>query len=269
MRIWSYSLDPMDSGKLVPIKSVCVENFLYEIRGEDGELLAPNVMESILSQFEGMFAKELRTLQRKAQYKENYKTKCFFTAREKAFWKLYVTIQMMREPNVIREAHDYTKSFLGDQLNERQISALAISQCLPFFSKLEPEDKSAFSAFLQPLLSMSIAIGVDESGTLFTSDNPVYCYTPQKDIVQTEYERIVMPLTSELVLILLGGELAKAHDKNRLFPLDNEGRESVKLAIAYSARSRVFSERALGKTDREIIEQARKDKAEDKAAQRG
>ena len=108
---------------------------------------------------------------------------------------------------------------------------------------------------------MSIAIGVDESATLFTSDNPVYCYSTQKDVTQLEeYERIVMPLTSSLVLVMLGGEAAKGHDKNRLFRLNDEDQRIIRMSIAYAARSRIFSEKELGKIEREIIDSAREDK---------
>lgn len=48
--------------------------------------------------------------------------------------------------------------------------------------------------------------------------NPVYCYSPQKDVTQLEeYERIVMPLTSSLILIMLGGKAAKGYDKTAFF----------------------------------------------------
>ena len=176
-RIWSYSLDPIDSGTLVPIESLCRENYLYEIRGEDGNLIFPNWIETILCGLEGMFATNLRALERKACHKENYTTKCFLTSQEKAFWKVFVGVQMMRSPSVIRAVDDVAKEFLDNQLSDNQIRTFAVSQCLPFFSELRPEDKTAFSLFLRPLLNMSIAIGVDESGTMFTSDEPIYCYS--------------------------------------------------------------------------------------------
>lgn len=78
-----------------------------------------------------------------------------------------------------------------------------------------------------------------------------------------------MRIINSLVLIMLGGEAAKGHDKNRLFRLSEEDKESIKMSITYAAHSRVFSEKELGTTDRRIIECASSDKAQDKAVQRG
>ena len=269
-RIWSYSLDPMDSGKLVPIKSVCYVKNLYEIRKNDGELVAPNWIENVLSKFEGMYAEHLRALKRKAYNKENYSTKCFLSTEEKSFWKFYVTLQMMRSPSVLRKAQMITDELNENRLLDYKTSSLAVYLCLPFFGEMKPEDRNAFVFFLKPILNMSIAIGVDESETLFTSDNPVYCYSPQKDItLLEEYERIVMPLTSSLVLIMLGGEVAKGHDKNRLFRLSEEDQRIIRTSIAYTARLRVFSKKELGKTDRMLIKCARRDRTQDETVQKG
>lgn len=269
-RFWSYSLDPMDNGKLVPIRSVCYVKNLYEICRNDGEFVAPNWIEKVLSKFEGMYADYLRALKGKAYGKENYKTKCFLSPQEKVFWKFFVTLQMMRSPSALRQAQIITDEFYGNHPLDYKTSSFAVYLCLPFFGELKPEDRSAFYFFLKPMLNMSVAIGVDESATLFTSDNPVYCYSPQKDITQLkEYERIVMPLTSSLVLIMLGGEAAKGYDKNRLFRLSDEDQRIIKTSIAYAARSRVFSEKELGRTDRMLIKYARRDKAQDEAVRRG
>lgn len=261
----------MDSGKLVPIESVCREKFLYEVKDDGGNLLGPNYLENVLCHLEGLFAKNLRALEKKAFHKENYLTKCILTSEEKAFWKAYIAIQIMRRPEVIQATHDVLTEFLGDQLSENKIHTVALTQCLPFFSEIKPEDRSALSVFLQPLLNMSIAIGVDESGSLFTSDSPVYCYYSDRENLAEakEYDKIILPLTPKLVMILFGGETARHYRNNRLIPVDNEDLKEIKLSIAYAAQRWIYSQKELSKMDRTIIEQARRDKAEDETAQRG
>lgn len=270
-RVWSYALDPMDSGKLVPIESVCREKYLYEVWDDDGNLLGPNWLETVLCGLEGLYAKNLRALEKKAFHRENYWTKCFFTPEEKTFWKAYIAIQMMRSPDVIQATHDVVCEFLGDQFSENRIHAAALAQCLPFFNEIKPEDISALSIVLRPLLNMSIVMGVDESGTLFTSDSPVYCYTPHRSNLAEleEYETVILPLTSKLVIVLHGKELAKQHGNNRLLPIGKDDLESIKLPIAYSAHTRIFSQKELSENDRKLIEQARRDKNTDETAQRG
>ena len=270
-RVWSYAVNSIENGRCVPIESVCRENYLYEIKDNDGNWLTPNWIERILSILEGMFAENLRRLEKKAFLKENYRTKSFLTTEEKTFWKLFVTVQMMRSPVVLRVANTVVKELADGQLTENQIQAVAVSQCLPLFNELKPEDKNVFNVFLKPLLTMSTAIGVDENGTMFTSDDPVYCYSSQREnmLQVEEYEKIVFPLTSNLVLLMFGGEMAKEYDRNRLFPLDYEAQEDIKLSIAYSAENRVFSKAKLLSSDIELIKKARKDKETDDIKNRG
>ena len=114
-QIWSYTIDSLDNGKYVPIESICRENYLYEVKDNEGNWLTPNWIEKILSKLEGMFAENLRRIEKKAFLTENYRTKCFLTKDEKVFWKLFVAIQMMRSPIVLHEAND-TVCFFSQQI---------------------------------------------------------------------------------------------------------------------------------------------------------
>ena len=78
IRIWSYVVNPLEDGKCVPIESICREKYLYEVKDNDGNWLAPNWIEKCLSILERMFAENLRYLQKKVFIKENYQTRCFF-----------------------------------------------------------------------------------------------------------------------------------------------------------------------------------------------
>ena len=40
--LWSYRLNSSLEGKMVPIESVCRKHFLYEVRGNNGEIVTPN-----------------------------------------------------------------------------------------------------------------------------------------------------------------------------------------------------------------------------------
>lgn len=263
-RIWSYSSDQVDKGTLVPIDSICQEKFLYEIRDENGNLSATNWIEHVLVNLEGMYATHLRNLEKKAFNKNNYQTRCFLSTLEKTFWKLFIAIQIVRSPEMIEATQKITKELLGDQLSTNQIHTFAISQCLPFFSELKADDQNILFAFLKPMDSMTIAVGVDGSGSLFTSDSPIFCYSPEvKDFVNLkEYERIVYPLTPKLVLLLFGGEAKQKYNKNGLFPLDREKLNIVKQHIACSANKWFLSMNELSAEDIEIIKSTRENERE-------
>ena len=262
--LWSYKLDSTLQEKMVPIQSVCRENYLYEVRGKNGEIIFPNWIERVLAEAEKMFASYLQKLESKAFHKENFKTKCFLRSDEKSFWKVYTAIQMMRSPEVINVAHNTAKEFFGEVLNDSEAYTAAITQCLPFFTEVNEEHQNVLFTFLRPLTNMSIAIGVDENETIFTSDNPVYCYSLSRQIAEVEeYDKVILPLTSKLVLILFGNDEKKECDTNRLFPLGFEDLEDIKKSLAYTARSWIFSKRELSTYEKEIIRQVRIDKQED------
>lgn len=270
-RFWSYTLEPFDEGTLVPIDSICRENYLYEVRDLAGEFVVPNFIEKVLSELEKQYRPHLHKLRQKAFAAANYSTKSFFTTEEKTFWKTFVAVQMMRGPEIIEAAEIAARDFLPNNTSENELHMLAISQCMPFFHEIKPDDVNVFIVFMKPLLDMSIAVGVDKKKSLFTSDSPVYCYAPQhEDISQIDtYERIVFPLDSELALLLIGGETQKDYDKNRAFLLDANELETVKLSIAYAAQSRIFSRTRLSNKDIKIIRRARSEKEEDLIQQRG
>ena len=85
----------------VPIKSVCYEKNLYEVTGDDGDIVCINYLETCLSGLEHMFGKYRSDLEAKAFNKENYKIKCFLKRGEKAFWITYMTIQILRLPETL------------------------------------------------------------------------------------------------------------------------------------------------------------------------
>lgn len=164
-----------------------------------------------------MYADNLGRKERKAFLKENYLIKCFLTKQEISFWRAFVAVQMMRDPVILKEAIGVVKETSKGCFTDNQIRTIAVSQCLPLLEEFEGDAPNVFNFFRKPLLNMSILIGVDESGTLFTSDNPVFCFSSQKEkyiqeekiLSIDEYEQIILPLTSNLVLLMFGKEWKK------------------------------------------------------------
>ena len=253
--------DKIVSSKPVPIESICRENYLYEIKDSQDSFIALNHVEKCLSALEGMFSAYRNKLSSKAFNKENYKTKCFFTAEEKTFWKLFVVLQMLRSPAVLEVARQFSAEHFGNSIPTNDAYSIATQLCLPFFKELKTEDENCLTKFLEPVYPMSIALGVDYSGRIITSDNPVYFYSQDKTIENCE--KIVFPITSQLVLLLLGGKMKESYDKNRAFELEDSELDSIIKPIAYSADSTIISRDSLTSGIKTLIREARKDKLED------
>lgn len=253
--------DRIVSSKFVPIESIFREKYLYEIKDSNNSFVALNHVEKCLSALEGMLSTYRNQLMRKAFNKENHRTKCFFTAEEKNFWKIFVVLQMLRSPAVLDVARKFSADYFSDSLSANDAYSIATQMCLPFFKELKSEDENCLTRFLEPVIPMSIVLGVDFSGRIITSDNPVYFYSQDKTIENCE--KIVFPVTSQLVLLLLGGKMKEGYDKNRAFELEDDELDSIIKPIAYSADSTIISRDPLTSEIKTMIREARKDKQED------
>ncbi len=235
----------------VPIESVCRKNYLYEMKDNNEEWIGLNYLERCFSNLEGMFSTHLNMLNQKAFNKYNYKTKCFFTSDEKAFWKLYISLQMLRTPKVLDTASTFSYEYFNNRITPNEANCIAFQQLFPFFKELKPNDKNGLTAFLEVLQPMSIALGVDYSGKIITSDNPVNIYSKDKSLFSCE--KIIFPLTSNLVLFLFGGQLQNNYDKNRLFEIKGNEVETIIKSVVCCADDFIFSKEPLDEITKEYI----------------
>lgn len=235
----------------VPMESICFKRDLYEAKNEQGDYLFANHIEKTLANLERMFYDYRTKLESKAFIKENFRTKCFLKHEEKFFWITYLCVQMMRSPKVLSIAKEFCKENLQNDVSTNKAENIALSYCLPFFTELTEESVSAMSSFLDPMLNMSVNIGVMQGDEeLFTSDNPVYIHAnwPCK-----EYDKIIFPISSKTCLFMYGGEYKKVYNKNGLIPIDEEMLKEINWSIAYNADKMIFSAKRLNrKQEKEI-----------------
>ena len=248
--------------KAVPIKSICYNNYLYEVTGNEGEIVLPNYLEKILSAFEKMFGNFRYELERKVYIEDNYKTKCFLANKEKVFWVTYISVQILRLPQILKLAETVSLETWEDQINTMQAQNIARMFCLPFFKPLEEDSKEAvlFYTFLKPMLNMSFGVGVDRQAKIVTSDNPIFIYSKERTI--KEYSKVIFPITSEICLFLFGNEYKEQYPKNFLFPIKDEDREEIFKSITKSSQQKIYSNHMLDKKERRFVKEVRKCKEE-------
>lgn len=241
--------------KAIPIKSVCVNDYLYEVTGYEGEMVLVNHLEHFFSSMEKMFSEYRDKLERKAFLEENYKTKCFLTSEEKEFWIAYILIQILRLPHILNIAEDVSVETWGNQINTKQAKNIARMVCLPFFKEIGEESKEAiiFETLLNPMKNMSFGVGVDRQERIITSDKPVYIHS--EEFPCEEYGRVIFPITSELCLFLFGKEDKKNYPKNFLFPINNEIREEILKSMTDASFEKLYSNHLLEKKEIEFVEE--------------
>ncbi len=238
----------------VTIRSVCSEKYLYELKNDKGELVWPNYLEKILSNIEKLFGKHMKQLNSKAFIPSNYKSLYFFTKEEKYFWKSYISIQMMRMPQMIRMVEEEIVKQHGDVFPDNVLHAMALGECLPFFKNDKDFNYLIFD-LRKVLESMTIALGVDESESIFTSDSPVFTQAPDYDM--GKLERVEFPLSSKLVLFLFGGKLKNEYRKNSLFPLNAEEISWIQRDVACAAEEWVYLKHPITNSEIKAIQEGR------------
>ncbi len=245
-RIHCYDLVQHKVYKDIPIKTICYEKNLYEVTDGQGNYILPNYLEKVLSQLEGMFANYRKALKGKAYIKENYNTKCFLSREEKVFWITYISIQLMRSPEILKLAEETSQETWKNDINSEQAKNLARLVCLPFFKELNEESMEAklWDTIMGPMFNMSFSVCVDNKASFITSDNPVYLYS--KTFPCEEYEKIIFPVSSDLCLILIGGDEKKEYAKNFLFPASKDVRKMIFSAQIDNAHVRVYSSYLFG-----------------------
>lgn len=260
-RIYAYDLKKNESSQEIPIKSVCYEDYLYEIRNDEGGFISKNYLENFLGKLEENFYPKYRNkLESKAFLEENYETNCFLTQEEKKFWVTYMIIQILRLPSALNAVTETIKENAAVTLSDVQAKNAARGYCLPFFSSIGEKEGRIIKALFEPMGNMNFGVGVDLQGKIITSDNPVYIELSQWPC--DEYDIIIFPISAQLCLFLFGNENKKNTRKNFLFAINEKHREFIVSSLASNAIRKLYSNHELTEIEREYIKKGTKDREE-------
>ena len=248
--------------KPVCIESVCREQFLYEIRDQSGEIINTNFIEDILCEYEGQFAEYRRKLLRKSVVKANYNTLCFLSKEEKIFWIFYTALQIMRSPSMLNGIGSILREELQGQLSQEEAHNVAVAFCLPFFKKPRSGEMTALTYFISLLITKILTVGYAESDNLFTSEHTMYGVRNSAEGLFT-FKKLWFPISSNCVLLFSEPGESVRIKKNCLIPITEEDVHEINKGIAYIARKMVFSKHPFSESDIQLIEDARRERAED------
>ena len=242
--------------KAFPIRSQCFQKHLYELRDENSEFFLRNHIENTLASIESEFLKKRNALVNKA-HKENCKTKCFFTSEEKLFWKIFIGLQLLRTDSTLERTTEFIKKHFGEDLNNNIAKDFALFASFPFWGEDEEDFFSLFMNLMYMMKDMYICLFIDESESIFTTDNPVFIHAPK--MAEGLIDLMVYPLLPGMVIILFGDAITKhnSQSKNCLVYFDDNTLDITRREIALSANNWVYSREPLSKKDIELINETR------------
>lgn len=242
-RIYYYDLSTGFQSEPIPVKSQCYINDLYEVYGKDNQIILLNHIEKVLKELEIAFSHYRDELEKVAFNEENYNLKRFLRKKERIFWATYITVQLLRTPQVLEGVEIAFQDILGYQISNNEARNFAREMCTPFFKELTEDSFEAklFDMVFTPMCGMSFVVLVDRQGRFITSDKAVYVHS-NTGFPCKEYELLYFPITSKLCLSLYGGrQKDDLPGDNFLYPADDALVETVFSAIVDSAYEKVYS----------------------------
>lgn len=252
--VYAFSLKDNKIIQNCPIETACQEKWLYELKDNNNQIMVANLIEEKLSIIEAQFKSYKKALVNKAFNIDNFNAKGFFTSEEKAFWKVYITIQMLRTPRIIKEISNEINNRTDGQFTKNEIRNYTLISVMPFIKELQL-DNITFWFLFGLIEKTSICAFVDIYHSLFTSDNPIACITPASG--ENEMKLLFFPITPDIAIVLFGGEYKKDFGKNCLYQFKNQQLDVFKQSIARTAQNMIYSKSALNKDDIELIKYAR------------
>lgn len=259
--IYEYNIKNSEPIKTpVTIESICREKYLYEVRGNSGEIIGMNYIEKNLCAVEGLFAERRRLIMRKAR-KENFHIRCFLSKEEKEFWYFYTTLQIMRNPLILNGAKTIIQDSFPQQFTSNAENNIALAYCLPF-TPADENRPNAFLSILSMLLSKKISVGFADCDRLFTSDITVYGYAPNG---LPDFDYLWFPISTSLVLIFSDPKLIDRTKYNRLIPLSAKEVNEINKGISYIANQMILSKYPFRAAEIRMIEKVRNDRMQDEA----
>lgn len=243
----------------VSVESVaCIKN-LYELQDDDNSFINRNYIEKNLCQLEGNLPYYRNMLEAKSFLKENQATQCFLSKEEKNYWRLFVTLQMMRDPILINAAQKRAISYYENTISPQAAKNLTLIGCFPFFEgKRESSAGILCEKIFNIVYDMNIMVKAAPDSNLITSDNPVCVSTKN-----ASFEGIMgfwMPITSDIAILFYKKNLIKYCKRNGLQWLDKSSADQMNKELIYNARKELYSKRPFCKSEIAHIEEIRKRK---------
>lgn len=241
-RVYQYNIQSDCKSTFVPITSICFEKNLYEFQNDSKKPVQINSIENKLAKYEAIFSETIKSIKSKTSNKENFYTRCFLSENEKASLIFFLTIQILRTPEILNMAQETAlKCFKG--ISNSTAYNVALNTCLPVYKKLSLDEKNIFNTIIRSFENMSFQIGITSyNSRIITSDRPVILYG---DCKLFKYDEAIFPLSSKILLCMKRLEETDHGYRNRLIPLKSDYIEYVNKQIAAHCKEWIYSEKEL------------------------
>lgn len=139
--------NPDNESILVPIKSVCYKDDLYEIHEENNKIVSQNYLEDVFSRYELGIAKTINHIKQKAVEPSNLESSLFLTTEEKTTLSIFLTLEILRRPEMIEKGKELFLKMSDEAIKEFEANNYALLHLFPV-PELNLQDDIVFSEYL-------------------------------------------------------------------------------------------------------------------------
>ena len=231
---------------LVPIRSICYENNLYELKDDLGNIKYSNIIEKGLSIYEGEFAEIFRSIISKAQNERNFYTNSFLTRKEKEWLILFLSTTVLRKPKYIKFAQETSVKLNENKLTEMTARNAGLLSSLPMYKNINAKDETTLNAFMLLFSNMTFQICYAKKEVLLTSDNPVALF-PSREYRM--YDEVIIPISPQIAIYMTPFD-NNCRCRNKLIELTPLNIYYINSAIAITCERWIYSKQPF--TDKQI-----------------
>ena len=238
----------------VPIKSICYENNLYEFRDNEGIIVYQNLIEKMLSIYEGIFARTFRSIIAKTQHPSNSLILSFLSTDEKAFLIFFISTLILRNPSFINTGIEKAKEVFGSGITSYQAKNLTLKMCLPLYKEIDIEEKTLLNVILSWFEDLSFQVCVSDKDVFLTSDLPatIICNRSPHQI-----KEVFLPISPRIMLHMVPEANTPKNGRNRMVVLSNKTIRTVCKEAFPNCQRWVYSKAPLTEQEIRMIEKGR------------
>lgn len=249
--IYRYDLKHPDKDSIVvSIDSECCKKDLYEIYGENNTIISQNYIEDIFSKYESNISNAINHIKQKAMEASNLENSLFLTSEEKTTLLIYLTLEMLRSPEIIKIGKEQFLKATEKTIEEYEANNYALLSMFPL-PDVNIKENIVFFKLVEWFADKTFRVGVTDKNNIFLGDTP-YCFEAESK----EPDIAAFPLSSNIVLFVYPKKKTKIECRNRLFVMDEELIRIVQSSIVKVSNNWIYSYKPINKDEKEIIKDA-------------
>ena len=137
--------------------------------------------------------------------------------------------------------------FFGDRVPYILARNYVLQTCLPIYKALDVDERNLLNSIMRLFENMSFQIGITDREALLTCDNPAILFG---NYHSAKLDKVIMPISPNLVLLMGPYENTRKHSYNRLIKLNYEDANTINRNVLKHCKRWIYSKALL--TEKQI-----------------